>query len=155
MLVTTPRHAGAKAVELAKSFALFSGSAYAARGKKTVDQIVSEARKKGYHSAAVASDGEIAFISVSLSGWNWKGKALRVLGWKAGPAARKCKKGCEPGVLQGPDATVLHILFGLDSFHSGDCASHAGNGKMELKCGKELAFSMEYEIVKSGVKDEK
>jgi rRNA maturation protein Rpf1 len=76
-MITTSRYASEETRKLARRIADRLGTFYTSRGKKTIDSIVSDARKKGEHEILVVEeeDGKpvnIAVIEVSeLGEWKW------------------------------------------------------------------------------------
>lgn len=148
MWVSTARYAGKKTREFAEAFAGSSGSAYCARGKKSVENLVSLARRKGENTLALVSEGRISFISVSSSDWGWKDGILLVKGYKIHETGEG-----EIGNIGGKDAPLIEKLFGVDSFYSGEITVNAEKGKMKFMSGEEKTLlEIEYEI--SGGKDE-
>lgn len=155
MFVSTARYAGEKSRKFAQAFASASGSVYSARGKKTVEKLVSMARKKGENTIALASEKsqkreeknrripifEISFISVSASGWEWKNEILKVKEYKIGEI-----KEAEIGSVEGADATLFEALFGIDSLYGGEATVHAEKGKLKFSTDERTMLEIEYEI---------
>ena len=76
MIVTTSRYASKAARDLAKKIAEDKGSEYTARGKKTVNELVESAWKKGHDRILVVEEEDESprFISeVLIDHWGkWK-----------------------------------------------------------------------------------
>lgn len=73
-MFTTSRYSSTKTRELAKKLAIENKEIYVARGKKTIDQLVQLARKKGEEKIAVLEDNstKIAIITIDeLGRWKW------------------------------------------------------------------------------------
>jgi rRNA maturation protein Rpf1 len=81
-MITTSRYVSKKTREFAKSLAREGNERYVARGKKTIDSLVDDARKKGEESIGVIEErgGEatlLARIKVDERGrWSWAGERL-------------------------------------------------------------------------------
>lgn len=79
-MITTSRYASEETRKLARGIADKLGTFYASRGKKTIDSIVSDARKKGEHEILVVEEknGKPVHISVievsELGEWKWTKK---------------------------------------------------------------------------------
>ena len=79
-MITTSRYASEETRKLANRIADKLGIFYTSRGKKTIDSIVSDARKKGEHEILVVEEengkpAHIAIIEVSeLGEWKWTKK---------------------------------------------------------------------------------
>ena len=73
MITTTSRNASLEVKELALSFSLDKKSKYLNRGKKTVEELVSIARKLGHSKIAIVKGKEkIDYIEIHHSGnWEW------------------------------------------------------------------------------------
>lgn len=158
MFVSTARYAGEKSRDFAQAFASASGSVYSARGKKTVEKLVSMARKKGENTIALVLGKEIAFISVSASDWKWKNEILKVKEYKIGDlqdevlerqssAFRRLEiKEAEIGSVEGADAALFEALFGTDSLYGGETTVHAEKGKLKFSTDEKTMLEIEYEI---------
>ncbi|MFA5077116.1 MAG: hypothetical protein WC488_01685 [Candidatus Micrarchaeia archaeon] len=144
MLVSTDRHPSRESRAFARAFASSIGSFYRARGKKTVDALVSEARKKGENILSIVSSSEISFISISVSSWGWKQKTLRVIKYSFEPDL--LKKPCEIGAFEGKEGKELESLFGFDAFYGGDAVLFAEGGKMRIIRKEKNLLEMEYGI---------
>ena len=72
-MYTTSRYSSVKTRELAKALAKENNEIYVARGKKTIEQLVEFARKKGEERIIVVDDNEKpATIEVDeLGRWKW------------------------------------------------------------------------------------
>lgn len=73
-MFTTSRYSSTKTRELAKKLAIENKEIYVARGKKTIDQLVQLARKKGEEKITVLEDNspKIAIITIDeLGRWRW------------------------------------------------------------------------------------
>lgn len=81
-MITTSRYASAKTRSLARRMAREKGQRYLARGKRSIDSLVSYARRMGEETVSVVEekDGEpasIAVIEVDEKGrWRWAGESL-------------------------------------------------------------------------------
>jgi len=79
-MITTSRYASGKTRELARKMALKKGTFYVARGKKTIEDLVEQARRKGESGIAVLEEKDgaadsVLLIEVSETGkWRWGGK---------------------------------------------------------------------------------
>lgn len=142
MLVSTSRYTDGKTREFAKAFAASCGSTYCARGKKSVETLVSFGRKAGENTLAFVSPGKISFISISLSSWEWKKETLLVSGFKIHPG-----EGGEPGSFEGSDGPILEKLFGSDSFHSGEALVRAEKGKLEFIEEGKTTLEIDYKVI--------
>lgn len=115
MLVSTSRYASEAARRLAKSLANLTGSSYLARGKKTIERMVAEARKKGSKRVAIIFENarqpsSIGFIEVLVDGeWRW---LKQIVSLKKFDKTYYKKK--EEAFLTGPAATRLQQLLALD-----------------------------------------
>ncbi len=157
MLVSTARYAGEKSRDFAQAFASASGSVYSARGKKTVEKLVSMARKKGENTIALISEKlqkreeknrripifEISFISVSASGWEWKNEILNVKEYKISETG---EGEAEIGSVEGADAALFEALFGTDSLYGGETTVHAEKGKLKFSTDEKTMLEIEYGI---------
>ena len=72
-MYTTSRYTETKTRVLAKKLAMEHDEPYVARGKKTIQQLVAYARRKGEETINVVEDnGTIATIEIDeLGRWNW------------------------------------------------------------------------------------
>ncbi|MFH1520557.1 MAG: hypothetical protein ABID61_02850 [Candidatus Micrarchaeota archaeon] len=74
-MYTTSRYSSIKTRELAKKLANENNEIYVARGKKTIDQLVQLARKKGEERITVLDENNpttFAIIEVDeLGNWKW------------------------------------------------------------------------------------
>lgn len=79
-MITTSRYASEETRRLAKKIASGLRTFYTSRGKKTIDSIVMDARKKGESEILVVQeeDGKPSYISVikvfETGDWKWVGK---------------------------------------------------------------------------------
>ncbi|VVC04834.1 Uncharacterised protein [Candidatus Bilamarchaeum dharawalense] len=77
-MYTTSRYASTETRELAKKMAKEKEEPYTARGKKTIDQLVDFARRKGEENITVVEEHEkkpttFALIQIDeLGRWKWK-----------------------------------------------------------------------------------
>lgn len=73
MIVTTSRHASLEAKKSALSFSIKKKAKYLNRGKKTVEELVSIARKQGNSKIAIfRSKKKIDYIQIHHSeNWEW------------------------------------------------------------------------------------
>ena len=73
MLVTTSRHASLELKKLALNFSLEHKANYLNRGKKTIDEVISLARKEGHSKIAVIKgENKTDYIEIHHSGnWDW------------------------------------------------------------------------------------
>ena len=145
MFVSTSRYSQKAARGLAIALASAAGSVYAARGKKSIERLVSEARRKGENTIALVSEKSISFISVSASGWNWKKEIVRITGYVI--KTEDGEGGGEAGAFEGKDGPVFQNLFGADGFHTGGISIRAERGKLEFtdEEGKQL-LEINYEV---------
>ncbi len=141
MLVSTARYSDRGSRELAQAFALCTGSAYSARGKKTVEKLVSDARKRGENTLTLVSENEISFISISHSGWEWKTPVLRIRGYKILGVEES-----EIGTFEGADSSVFEALFGFEPYYSGETVVSAGNGKLKFINEDKEMLEIDYEV---------
>ncbi len=150
MLISTTRYINKKTNEFAISFANAFCSYYCARSKKTIEQLVSEARKKGENTVALFSSGinsecsylEIFFISVFICEWNWKKEFLRIMNFKICDNAKM-----EIDILNGKDSLIFEKLFGLDSFYGGEAILFAENGKLTIMNDETIILELGYEVI--------
>ncbi|MDD5171869.1 MAG: hypothetical protein PHF60_02420 [Candidatus ainarchaeum sp.] len=76
-MITTSRYASAETRGMARGMASDSGEPFVARGKRTVEQLVSLARRKGEDRITIIEEHEgkpavIAVIAVDeMGGWRW------------------------------------------------------------------------------------
>jgi len=81
-LITTSRYPSAKTRSLAKRLADERGQRYLARGKRTIDSLVSYARRMGEDRIEIVEERDdeparIAAIEVDETGrWRWAGESL-------------------------------------------------------------------------------
>lgn len=74
-MYTTSRYAPVKTREVAKKLAKDNNELYIARGKKTIEQLVEFARKKGEEKINVVEGNETATIEIDeLGRWKWVSK---------------------------------------------------------------------------------
>lgn len=79
-MITTSRYASVNTRKLARSMAMKKHTIYVARGKKTIDQLAEQARRKGESEVAIIEEKKGAADSVSLievretGEWRWVGK---------------------------------------------------------------------------------
>ena len=79
-MFTTSRYAGEETREKARMLAKENDELFLARGKRTIEELVSFARKKGEeHISVVEEDGgkpaKVCRITVSETGkWSWSGE---------------------------------------------------------------------------------
>ena len=145
MLVSTDRHSSRETRDFARAFSFSAGFFYRARGKKTIEGLVSEARKKGENTLALFSFSEISFISISISGWEWKDKIIKVLKYSFG---KEKPKGSEISSFEGMDGKKFQSLFGFDDFYGGNAILFAGDGKLKIMRKDKNLLEMEYELQK-------
>ncbi|MDD5337603.1 MAG: hypothetical protein PHS02_03915 [Candidatus ainarchaeum sp.] len=143
MLVSTDRHSSRETRDFARMFSLSAGFFYRARGKKTIEGLVSEARKKGESTLALFSFSEISFISISISGWEWKNKILKVLRYSFG---KEKPKGSEIGSFEGKDGKEFQSLFGFDDFYGGNIVVFAEDGKLKIMKKEKNLLEIEYTL---------
>ncbi len=80
-MYTTSRYPSAETKDFAKRLAKRDKELYAARGKKTIEQLVSFARKKGEDRIRIVRESRKKPVSVSIveidetGGWKWAGES--------------------------------------------------------------------------------
>lgn len=139
MLVSTTRYAKQNIIHFAQCFSDATGSIYCTRGKKTIEKLAKEARKKGAHALALVSENQIAFISISLEDWKWNEKSLYIIEYKM----HETKEKDEIGIILGSDAQ----LFGFDSYLNGEITINAEKGKLVSSINDTIIFEMKYRVI--------
>lgn len=83
-MMTTSRYASPQTRSMARKMAADSGEAFMARGKRTVEQLVASARRKGEGRITIIEEREgrpavMAVIAIDEMGkWRWAGeKAIK------------------------------------------------------------------------------
>lgn len=157
MLVSTSRYADKTTRRFAIFFANVFGSYYCSRGKKTIEKLVSKARKIGENTIALIfqttgnlQNNKFFFISVSIHGWNWKNDFLYVTNPKI--YAKSAKKiEMEICAINGKDTEIFEKLFGIDCtdlsfYHSGNGVLSVENEKFKLTKGNKNILEFDYRI---------
>ncbi|MFA6531225.1 MAG: hypothetical protein WCT31_05825 [Candidatus Micrarchaeia archaeon] len=128
MLATTSRYSPQALRDFAKAFAIAFGGAYVARGKKTIDSLVSEARKKGHSRICVAMPETIEFISVDeLENWKWLDEVIVV---KSKSFSAKGVFPCRE--ITGSDSGKLIELLDFEPDEKAELEIIAEAGKIKL-----------------------
>lgn len=143
MLATTIRYADKKTCEFAQAF---SFGLFTARGKKSIEQLVSLARKKGENTLAIVSPKKINFIFISALDWKWKKLSLNILDYKIKNKIKKQKNSKDSICIKGENILELEELFGVDPFYEGEQSIIANKSKMKFLDKDKIILELEYKI---------
>jgi hypothetical protein len=122
MLVTTNRYAPKELRELARGLAIVFAGAYVARGKKTVNGLVDEARKGGHSRICFVMLRRLEFAKVDeLGGWSWM-NPLHLTAFKLTGELTTCES------LEGDPK--LSELWDFELNEKGDGVASAKDGKL-------------------------
>lgn len=139
MLVTTGRYVDNNLRALARSLARAFSGEYAARGKKTIDTLVSAARRSGHNRVCVVSAGKLCFIKVDeLGGWGWL-PCCAVKSFRADEANI-----VPAGSISGSDAERLSFLFGFEGNEKAEAEITAERSRISE--GDALEIEVDYEV---------
>lgn len=150
-LVTTARKPCMRTRAFARELAgMLPLSEYVPRGKSSVEELISDARRKGARCLAVISDikgnpGRMEFMGVSQSDWQWSPTVLMLRGVKLQREfGRKCLNADNELALEG-GGTVAELLS-LEGFPEAEITMSDRDGKVTfLLDGLEVGPSFKYE----------
>jgi hypothetical protein len=110
MLATTSRYSSKGLRDLSKSFAIVFSGEYISRGKKSFDELVSYARKKGHSRICVVSSDGVDFAIIDeLGDWKWIDKRIKITRSRFDLKELSACSG-----LEGKDSKKLSELFGFE-----------------------------------------
>ena len=140
MLITTSRYCPKETRELSKAFAIVFSGAYVARGKKTIDELVEFARKKGHSRICVLMSGNFGvipnksetismeFISVNeLGRWSWIDSVICIIKHSFSSSGL-----CACSAIEGGDSKLLSELLDFEENEKAEGNAFAGNGKISF-----------------------
>jgi len=142
MLITTSRYTEKDIRDLAKAIAVVFSGEYVARGKKTIDSLVNESRKKGHARICVVMPEQIVFIKVNeLGQWSWVEESLSLGKFDFSEGLCACRS------LQGKDASKFAMLFDFEENENAEIDAKFENGNFVFETNSAY-LKMEIEIKK-------
>lgn len=121
-------------------------SEYSPRGKKNIYSLIEEARKKGLRRIAVISDfkgnpGEIEFIRLDKSGWDWAETIFRIKSVEY----KKGKKRVDSIAVEGTLKDTIVDLFDVEESEEPEITVSAD--EKQMKFGSKMIIK--WEVYKS------
>lgn len=150
-LVTTARKPCTRTRAFSRELAgVLPLSQYLPRGKSSVEELISEARRRGMQCVAIVSDikgnpGKMEFLDVSQSDWQWSPTVLLLRGVKLQREfGKKRLNGDNELALEG-DGTVAELL-GIEGFPDAEMAMSDKDGRVTFLAGdEEVGPAFKYE----------